>query len=974
MTIKRRNKDSEDESSKKPKISVFKDGGRVLISNIRLRDNYKEKVYDILLGDESLEQIFNRVKESDSQNELKAFIRAVHDLGGENPTYPNGVGELVSTYSKRSILRIGEIKDKGILKSIREVAKIEVDKIKEQRANTANERPHTDSDLSDYKSDEEVDKPPPNDDELSDYKSDEEISTKKQTEEQEEIITQEEVQLDNLDKTQEEVEDQAIDNVTEEPQMDNDQEITMEPQIESGQEGNIETQTEDVQEEVQDVQEEQTVEGGEGQTVEGEEVEEEKEQDEPLQPAISEDLIRQANELYDLMELDVNDIDIEELDALDNDIENETFAMTESNDYTMKVMSEYADMYSNDSMDKRIAELTAIDFEKFQTDYDTFKKDLDSVITPMDVVDLVEDEVDEEFTQEDIIEQQQYQDQTVEQDHVNGNVQPQEQIVYQDESKEEPNIENIPTQKEEVKQLSKSTIRLKNEAKRDYLILKLQRHVDKLQKGLKEKYLNENREMSEFTTASYYYGVINKFKEKINEFDSYIDEVEYDKNVTHIYNYMSISMTDVLSTMTKEEAFTLIMAQISNGVFSLNKSYNSKITSEILKAKRQQIDEARKIKKRKEIEKENDYKEKLEEFQYKRKAAELSYISDMRVRNAKKIQERLRVERADKRFLFPSVKDNDTFNLILFKRDSDGLPIIDRNTGAPIIEEMTSITRNDSERLLKQKAIVDAQNSDSNVYFPIHGKACKTYFSKSEFKYLGRKVNTKGQLRIGLVESDSKSVAFKKIKSILRMISSAVDVDTPKSTLNSPIGFMHKELYELETIRDAYVKFTNQTNYNYSYDELLEMGGEEEEEQDKFANIKDEIDKLTLAQLLDYLNKDSANEQPTFEEEPPNMNPPGEFSGIGQGDDNQQIIDEQTREEQQREGFTQEEHTELELSNPADLPNYDILNTSQEGVHGYGSNHTSTNNISLNPIFPQPEQNTIRGSAFEIDINGGFNF
>jgi hypothetical protein len=329
-----------------------------------------------------------------------------------------------------------------------------------------------------------------------------------------------------------------------------------------------------------------------------------------------------------------------------------------------------------------------------------------------------------------------------------------------------------------------------------------------------------------------------------------------------------------------------------------------------------------------------------------RKAAEISMLSDNRMRNQKHIKSRLINERADKRFLYPSVVDKDTFNLVLYKRGADGQPIINRQTGAPVIEEVTSVTRNDAEKLKKQNAVVDAEDADTSPYFPLHGAPCKEFFSKSEFKVMGRKVDKSGKLRVGL---SSQTDVQSKIAKTLQLIGSSVGISEAVTTSKSHIEMQNRELYELEAIRDAYVKYSNTTSYNYAIETIQEID-EEGKGEDDFTSIREEIDRLTIAQLLEQLNKGEEEQiVPEQVQSEANQLKKSQVEGVGTADvDN--VQDTQPPNEGQEEdqpppsGGTSEENI---LPTPVQTDEFDLINSSVPNTHGIGPNTNQTDQLEI---------------------------
>ena len=71
--------------------------------------------------------------------------------------------------------------------------------------------------------------------------------------------------------------------------------------------------------------------------------------------------------------------------------------------------------------------------------------------------------------------------------------------------------------------------------------------------------------------------------------------------------------------------------------------------------------------------------------------SEIGLVQDIIDRNHERIFKELAGIPPTKRYLYPSVRDRDTFNLVLYDRDADGNIKVNTTTGAPIIKEMMKI-------------------------------------------------------------------------------------------------------------------------------------------------------------------------------------------------------------------------------------------------------------------------------------------
>ena len=261
--------------------------------------------------------------------------------------------------------------------------------------------------------------------------------------------------------------------------------------------------------------------------------------------------------------------------------------------------------------------------------------------------------------------------------------------------------------------------------------------------------------------------------------------------------------------------------------------------------------------------------------------SEASYVADMTDKYKELIFDKINNARPDKRLLYPGVRDSDTFNLVLYKRDADGAVIVDPVTKAPIVAEITSITRNDADRLRQQNAVVEAEGGEiPSDYFPLHGEPCYKYFSKQEFNFLGTKCSAKTkklrpQFLLNNTQGDRMSLydIREKITGLVGTVGDALLITKPKTSEQSPLEMQMRELLELEALRDSYAHYTRNTLYNYHHVEVVQSEAPTEED-NQLQSMKALLEDVSIGQMMKLIRDKHRYD----DYEPPDV--PKELSGL----------------------------------------------------------------------------------------------
>lgn len=220
-------------------------------------------------------------------------------------------------------------------------------------------------------------------------------------------------------------------------------------------------------------------------------------------------------------------------------------------------------------------------------------------------------------------------------------------------------------------------------------------------------------------------------------------------------------------------------------------------------------------------------------MQLRMQAASDTALSSLEIynSNSSKILEKIKTNPANRSLIVSSYRDPDTFNEIKYLTDANGDLILNEATGAPYIESISALKRDDAAKLIKQRRAVDGSDLPSN-YYPMYGKQSKDFFSKNEYSFLGRQfVNGKK-----LKSLPSPPNITGRIKELLDMIGGSVGIED--RSIKEPV---FKQWVELETLKNSYDNYTSTADYQYEQDKLSV---------DQDGSLVDENAMLSAAKIL----------------------------------------------------------------------------------------------------------------------------
>jgi hypothetical protein len=280
-----------------------------------------------------------------------------------------------------------------------------------------------------------------------------------------------------------------------------------------------------------------------------------------------------------------------------------------------------------------------------------------------------------------------------------------------------------------------------------------------------------------------------------------------------------------------------------------------------------------------------------------RAARDVIETNDMMQKQYNIYHKQFTTENANKKFLYPSVVDKETRNVIEYVKDSDGNYVRDPVTGAPVIASSWAVQRDDAERLRQQRATADGMMS-KKPYFPVFGKACKNFFSKAEYCQLAR-MTDKGNPYPETVLRTEKTVN-RKLQKLYDKLQNAMRLPAIPPNENRK-----KVLLELQTLEQAFAQYS--TSALYDYPNTLEEADKELQDKEEFESAIKTLEKVTMGKLLQTLAAQKANEMqerqqhadltqafgqgaqeiaqqkfPTFPRTQANQ--PGVYTGVGIGD------------------------------------------------------------------------------------------
>lgn len=248
----------------------------------------------------------------------------------------------------------------------------------------------------------------------------------------------------------------------------------------------------------------------------------------------------------------------------------------------------------------------------------------------------------------------------------------------------------------------------------------------------------------------------------------------------------------------------------------------------------------------------------------------IAEVADYTAKNIEKIKARLDPKFAISKYIYPSFRDPDTFNIVKYASDPDGNVIINKNTGQPIIQSISAVERDDTRKLLEQRQAVDATDTPS-PYFPIYGKQARRFFSKLEYNYLGRMFQGPGgKPRASIPRpNDIKS----RVQQLLLEMSSSLEMENPQIDHKK----IFKQWVELEVLKNSYQRYNQYTDYNYNQDKK-ELGQDGTlVDPDATESAAKLLQNITVQKLLDLLSSQKKAEMDAGkasgnEDDPANIN------------------------------------------------------------------------------------------------------
>ena len=322
----------------------------------------------------------------------------------------------------------------------------------------------------------------------------------------------------------------------------------------------------------------------------------------------------------------------------------------------------------------------------------------------------------------------------------------------------------------------------------------------------------------------------------------------------------------------------------------------------------------------------------------------LAEVADYTSRNAERIQRGLDPSNAISKYIYPSFRDPDTFNIVKYRSDADGNVVINKGTGQPIIESISATSRDDGKKLLDQKLAVDATDTPS-PYYPIYGKQARRFFSKHEFNYLGRLFQGAGGAARGSIP---KPLDIKgEIGKMLSEMSSSLEI-TDKSILGEK---SFRQWSELSILQSSFHRYNQTADYQYIQDKKeLQQDGTmvDPEAVESAAKL---LQNITVQKLLDLMSDQRSRQSEVLNQKNPKTN-------VGDLTDKQQTAEL---------GEFDMDITKEPKSVGAEIPTDSSESTAEEGVPTDGGEQkddkqtVNLNNwVSTQPSFQPPKKQMYR--------------
>ena len=228
-------------------------------------------------------------------------------------------------------------------------------------------------------------------------------------------------------------------------------------------------------------------------------------------------------------------------------------------------------------------------------------------------------------------------------------------------------------------------------------------------------------------------------------------------------------------------------------------------------------------------------------------------VADYTAKNLDRIKQKLDPNNAISKYIYPSYRDPDTFNIVKYKTDANGNVVINRQTGQPIIESISAVQRDDTRKLLEQKQAVDATDTPT-PYYPKYGKQARRYFSKLEYNYLGRMFQGPGGPHRASLPKPTRML--EKVQTMLNEMGDSLEISDKSIDRKN----LFKQWVELEVLKNSYQRYNQYSDYQYVQDkkELGQDGTLVDPDAMESAGIL--LQNITTQKLLDLLSSQKQQE------------------------------------------------------------------------------------------------------------------
>lgn len=224
----------------------------------------------------------------------------------------------------------------------------------------------------------------------------------------------------------------------------------------------------------------------------------------------------------------------------------------------------------------------------------------------------------------------------------------------------------------------------------------------------------------------------------------------------------------------------------------------------------------------------------------------IAEVGDYTARNIQRIQQQLDPSNAISKYVYPSYRDPATFNVVKYRVDPNGQIIINKETGQPIIQSISAVSRDDSKKLIEQRQAVDATDTPS-PYYPLYGKQARRFFSKNEYSYLGRLFQGPAGAPRGSIPRplDMK----KEINTMIHEMGDSLEIKDK----NLKGNVLFKQWAELEVLKNSFHRYNQFSDYQYVQDKKELQQDGTLMDPDATESAAKMLQSITVQKLLDLL-------------------------------------------------------------------------------------------------------------------------